>query len=156
AGSTEDAWKQVYKLLLWADKTTGLARCYESDKCQPGKPWHPRALRFHDWLAASCGCTPLLLGENLDWLFRRVADDYARHMFAIYQQRLAKAEQQRASYADREFPVPGDDPAIVAVIREILGPHLSGEPNHEQWRQLTIRIRDQIGLENKRKNIVGE
>ncbi|MCA3242502.1 MAG: hypothetical protein ING89_14490 [Rubrivivax sp.] len=51
ADSTDPAWLRIYRLLLWADKTTGLAHCYESDKCQPGKPWHPRSLRFHDWLA---------------------------------------------------------------------------------------------------------
>jgi len=31
------AWRHVYRLLLWADQTTGLAHCYESDKSQPGK-----------------------------------------------------------------------------------------------------------------------
>ena len=35
---TSELWLAVYRLLLWTDKTTGLAHCYESDKCQPGKP----------------------------------------------------------------------------------------------------------------------
>ncbi len=154
--SGQEHWKAVYQLLLWVDKTTGLARCYESDKCQPGKPWHPRALRFHDWLSTQFGHRPLVLGEDLDWLFRKVADDYARYMVLRYQQLLVRAQQQRAPYANRNFPVPGDDPDIVALVREVLGTHLSGEPTHEQWRSLTTRIREQIGLENKRKNIVGE
>lgn len=156
ASSHDEPWKAVYKLLLWVDKSTGLARCYESDKCQPGKPWHPRALRFHDWLATSFSATPVRFGEELDWLFRRVADDYARFMVKKYQTLLKRAAKQRAPYEGRDFPVPGDDPAIVAIVKEVLGAQLSGEPTHEQWRQLTARIRDLIGLENKRKNIVGE
>ena len=47
------AWSHVYRLLLWADQTTGLAHCYESDKCQPGKNWYARSLAFHDWLSTA-------------------------------------------------------------------------------------------------------
>lgn len=132
SGSEDAPWKAVYKLILWVDKTTGLAHCYESDKCQPGKPWHVRALRFHDWLTTACDATPTTVGEQLDWLFRHVSDDYARFMVNRYRQLLVKAERQRAPYAARDFPEPGDDPGIVATIREILGPHLSSEPSHEQ------------------------
>lgn len=149
-------WKAVYQLLLWTDKTTGLARCYESDKCQPGKPWHPRALRFHDWLTEQFGCAPLALDLQIDWLFRKVADDYARFMVRRYKLLLARAATQREAYAGRDFPVPGDDPDIVELIREVLGSHLTGQPTAEQWRTLTTRIRELVGLENKRKNIVGE
>ncbi|MGH3773789.1 MAG: hypothetical protein ACRDRW_20765, partial [Pseudonocardiaceae bacterium] len=38
------AWQHVYRLLLWIDRTTNLAHCYESDKCQPGRPWYARSL----------------------------------------------------------------------------------------------------------------
>ena len=156
ASSDDPPWIAVYKLLLWVDKTTGLARCYESDKCQPGKPWHPRALRFHDWLTTSFGLGPLTLGEELDWLFRHVSEDYAKFMVEQYKRLLARAVVQRQPYEGRDFPVPGDDPSIVAIIRDVLGSHLTGEPTHEQWRRLTTRIRDFIASENKRKNIVGE
>lgn len=156
SSSSDEPWQAVYKLLLWVDQTTGLARCYESDKCQPGKPWHARSLRFHDWLATALGSTPPDLGEHLDWLFRHVSDDYARYTVKKYQALLAKAVKQRAPFEGRDFPVPGDNPAIVTIIREVLGTHLISEPSHEQWRQLTTRIRDFIALENKRKNIVGE
>jgi len=154
--SLDEPWKAVYKLILWIDKTTGLAHCYESDKCQPGMPWHERALRFHDWLTTACSATPTTVGEHIDWLFRHVSDEYARYMVVEYQRRLVKAARQRAAFSGRDFPEPGDDPGIVAIIREVLGPHLAGEPTHDQWRQLTSRIRDLIALENKRKNIVGE
>lgn len=28
----KNAWQHVYRLLLWIDRTTALAHCYESDK----------------------------------------------------------------------------------------------------------------------------
>lgn len=80
ASSTTAPWLAVYRLLLWADKTTGLAHCYESDKCQPGKAWHPRSLRFHAWLADSLGVSPREVAAGIDWLFRRTAEDYAHYM----------------------------------------------------------------------------
>ncbi|MBQ0959327.1 hypothetical protein KAK06_10235 [Ideonella sp. 4Y11] len=154
--SADPAWVSIYKLILWTDKTTGLAHCYESDKCQPGKNWHARNLRFHDWLAASLGCEPGEVVGNIDWLFRRVADDYANYMVQRYQQLLERAAQQRAPYVGRGFPEPGDDPEIVALIRQELREHLTGTPTPDQWRTLAIKIRDLISVENKRKNIVGE
>jgi len=154
--SVDPVWMSIYKLILWTDKTTGLAHCYESDKCQPGKNWHGRNLRFHDWVATSLGCAPVEVANHIDWLFRHVADDYANFMVRRYQQLLARAEQQRAPFADREFPQPGDDPEMVALIKHELRDHLAGEPSAEQWRRLTIRIRDLVSVENKRKNIVGE
>lgn len=155
-GNTDEPWKAVYRLLLWTDKTTGLAHCYESDKCQPGKNWHQRNLRFHDWLSSSLKSTPSHVGDDIDWLFRHVAEDYAHFMVEGYQRLLQKASQQRAPFNDRGFPEPGEDPAIVAIIREVLGAWLSQEPTQEQWRDLTRRVRELIAVENKRKNIVGE
>lgn len=156
ATSTDEPWKAVYKLILWLDKTTGLAHCYESDKCQPGKNWHVRSLRFHDWLATACNASPASVGEQIDWLFRHVADDYARFMVEEYRRLMVKALTQRAPFDGRGFPQPGDDPSIVALIREVLGAHLTTEPTADQWRELTSRVRDIVALENKRKNIVGE
>ena len=156
AGSEEAPWLHIYRLLLWTDKTTGLAHCYESDKCQPGKAWHPRSLRFHAWLSASLGVAPRAVAEGIDWLFRHTADDYARHMVQQYQTLLRRATHQRAAYLDREFPEPGEDPAVVEIIREVLGSRLSQEPAPDEWRAMTQRIRQLIGVENKRKNLVGE
>ncbi|MEY2548085.1 MAG: hypothetical protein QOD64_667, partial [Verrucomicrobiota bacterium] len=42
--SPENAWQHIYRLLLWIDRTTALAHCYESDKAQPGRPWYGRSL----------------------------------------------------------------------------------------------------------------
>src|SRR4051794_15766778 len=66
----ETAWQHVYRLLLWIDRTTGLAHCYESDKSQPGRPWYARSLAFHAWLAHDLAVGPRELGEGLDWLFK--------------------------------------------------------------------------------------
>ena len=55
-----NAWQHVYQLLLWTDRTTGLAHCYESDKAQPGRKWYERSLAFHDWLAGSLGVALIL------------------------------------------------------------------------------------------------
>ncbi|MGM9516691.1 hypothetical protein ACS5PK_20755 [Roseateles sp. DB2] len=149
-------WLHVYRLLLWTDKTTGLAHCYESDKCQPGKPWHQRSLRFHGWLAQTLGSTPRHVGDDIDWLFRRTADDYAKYMVQQYQTLLKRAASQRAPFAGMAFPEPGEDPAIVEIIRSVLGARLSAEPSEDEWRQMTQRIRELIAVENKRKNLVGE
>lgn len=156
SANTQDPWLSVYKMLLWADATTGLAHCYESDKCQPGKPWHQRSLRFHAWLAEKFAVEPRELGEKIDWLFKRTASDYALYMVNEYRNLLRRAEVQRAPFAGRGMPEPGEDPAIVSIIREVLGERLSAEPSPDEWRQLTSRIRELIAVENKRKNLVGE
>ncbi|MFP5461882.1 MAG: hypothetical protein ACLGII_09940 [Gammaproteobacteria bacterium] len=154
--SADAPWLAIYRLLLWTDKTTGLAHCYESDKCQPGKPWHPRSLRFHEWLADSLEVRPRDLAEGIDWLFRHTADDYAQYMLQQYQNLLRRARKQREPYANKEFPEPGEDPAIVDIVRDVLGDRLSAEPSEQEWRQMTQRIRELVAVENKRKNLVGE
>jgi len=156
SGSEEAAWLRIYRLLLWTDKTTGLAHCYESDKCQPGKPWHPRSLRFHAWLSDALGVAPRAVADGIDWLFRHTAEDYTRFTVQAYQALLRRAERQRAPYVHRAFPEPGEDPAIVEIIREVLGQRLTGEPSADEWRVMTRRIRELIAVENKRKNLVGE
>lgn len=149
-------WESVYRLLLWVDKTNGLAHCYESDKCQPGKPWYPRSLRFHDWLAGALKYQPSDVGTHLDWLFRRTANQYAGEILRKQQTVLRRAESQREGYAARGFPEPGEDPAIIEIIRQTLGSRLLDEPSAHEWVVLTQRIREVIAVENKRKNLVGE
>ncbi len=77
-------------------------------------------------------------------------------MVQQYQTLLRRATQQRAPYIDRQFPEPGEDPAIVEIIREVLGARLAQEPSPDEWRTMTQRIRELIAVENKRKNLVGE
>jgi hypothetical protein len=154
--SASDAWMHVYRLLLWADQTTGLAHCYESDKSQPGKNWYARSLVFHDWTSSALGSSPDRLAEDIDWLFRRATEDLAAQVFRNAQRVTAAAAKQRAPFEGRGFPIPGEDPELIAIIRDVLGPHLSQEPEPQEWQTLVQRIRQYLALENKRKNLVGE
>lgn len=151
-----EAWKHVYRLLLWADQTTGLGHCYESDKSQPGKNWYARSLAFHDWVSTSFNVKPAELATEIDWLFLRAAKDLAAEVIRKAERINAAAARQRLPFAGRDFPEPGEDPELVFIVRDALGAHLVGEPTTEQWRSLVQRLRQYLALENKRKNLVGE
>jgi hypothetical protein len=107
--SASTAWKHVYRMLLWIDRTTGLAHCYESDKSQPGRPWYARSLRFHDWLSGELGAQPNDLAEQIDVLFRQVIEGLSS---TLAEQRSNLAASQRQSYVGRGFPEPGEDPEL--------------------------------------------
>ncbi len=151
--TADSAWIHVYELLLWIDRTTGLAHCYESDKCQPGRPWYARSLAFHDWLCDELGVAPHELATRIDWLFRTATRDIAGLTRA---DQMAAARAQREPYENRDFPLPGEDPEMVDIVREILGDYLTGEPGDERWQALTERITAHLFQENKRKNLLGE
>lgn len=119
-----DAWLHVYRLLLWTDPTNGLAHCYESDKCQPGRTWYARSLRFHQWLAEQTGSTALDLDHQIDWLFRAVTEELAETMVAQARVRQRRAEGQLAEFQGIEFPRPGEDPELAALISGVLEPWL--------------------------------
>jgi len=148
-----NAWRLVYELLLWIDRTTGLAHCYESDKCQPGRPWYARSLAFHDWLASQLEVAPANVGAEVDHLFRGAVAGLAQK---TQEERAEAAAAQRRPYESRNFPLPGEDAELVALVRELLGPHLGSAPTDELWRALSERIRTHVGQENKRKNLLGE
>lgn len=158
AGRVEpgQAWRHVYRLLLWVDRTTGLAHCYESDKCQPGRPWYARSLAFHAWVSDALGVAAVELGEHIDVLFRRATADLAAGAAARRTRLSADAAAQRAAYADRGLPLPGEDPELEAIVTDALGPYLTAPPPAEVLRGLTERIQAHVGQENKRKNLVGE
>lgn len=150
------AWYHVYRLLLWTDQTTGLAHCYESDKSQPGKPWYSRSLAFHDWLGAALDVPPSDVAKDIDWLFLRASEELAMQVLGRSAQIGARAAEQRKGYDSRGFPKPGDDPELVAILRDELGELLLEEPSAETWARLVQRVRQYLALENKRKNLVGE
>lgn len=151
-----NAWKHVYRLLLWIDRSTGLAHCYESDKAQPGRPWYARSLVFHDWVSKGLGTTPAELGAQIDWLFTRGAERLAGIIVRQQAARALLAAEQRAPYAGRGFPEPGEDAGFEALVLEELGEWLSKPPTPDAMRRLTQRIRVYFAQENKRKNLVGE
>jgi hypothetical protein len=151
--SSANAWQHVYRLLLWIDRTTALAHCYESDKAQPGRPWYARSLAFHDWLSREFDVAPAALAERIDWLFREAVKDLAK---SVITSRSATYERQRAPYADQSFPQPGEDPELAAIIREVLGSWMNPDPPARVIADLTRRIYTHLSQENKRKNLVGE
>lgn len=150
------AWEHVYRLLLWVDRTTGLAHCYESDKSQPGRPWYARSLAFHAWVSDALGVPAGELGDHVDVLFRRATADLAAAATARRARLTAEAAAQRQPYADGGLPHPGEDPELEAIITTALGPYLSAPPPPEVLRSLIERIQSHVGQENKRKNLVGE
>lgn len=151
-----DAWKHVYRLLLWADQTTGLAHCYESDKSQPGKNWYARSLAFHAWVSSQLAVKPADLASEIDWMFLKATKQLANAVLKDAARIAAAARQQRGPYEGRGFPEPGEDPELISIVRDVLGAHLSGDPPPEKWRMLVQRIRQYLAVENKRKNLVGE
>lgn len=151
-----NAWLHVYRLLLWIDRTTALAHCYESDKAQPGRPWYARSLAFHDWISGQLGTAPADLASRIDWLFISGTERLAAMLARVQAVRAARAAQQREVYGDRGFPAPGEDPALESLIQEELGPWLPQAPPREAFQRLVQRIRTYLAQENKRKNLVGE
>lgn len=150
------AWERVYGMLLWVDRTTGLAHCYESDKCQPGRTWYARSLAFHHWLAGALRSTPLDIGGQLDWLFQKALEDYLKTRASQQQAQKEKGAQQRAAYEGQQFPMPGADPEIERIIGEALKPFLTAQPPAEVFDTVADRLREYWKQENKRKNLLGE
>ena len=148
-----NAWQHVYRLLLWVDRTTALAHCYESDKAQPGRTWYARSLAFHDWLSQQFAVAPTNLADEIDWLFRQAVRDLATRLI---NSRSESYERQRMPYSGRAFPEPGEDPELAAIIRETLQGWLNPEPPAQIIAGLTRRIHTHLSQENKRKNLVGE
>ncbi len=154
--SAASAWKLVYGLLLWVDRTTGLAHCYESDKCQPGRPWYSRSLAFHHWLAGAFQTTPLELGKQLDWLFQKALEDYISALAQEHQDQREKGKLQRSLYSGQAFPLPGADPEVEHIISAALAPYFSVPPPERIFGEIAERLREYWKQENKRKNLLGE
>jgi hypothetical protein len=152
----ENAWKHVYRLLLWVNPTIGLAHCYESDKCQPGRPWYARSLSFHSWISKNLGTTPMGLAGEVDWLFKRCTEGYARAFVSLQKTRVARVEEQRRVFANQEFPAPGEDPELEAIISRQIAAWYGRTPPAADIRLLAEEIRAYLTQENKRKNLVGE
>lgn len=148
-----NAWTHVYKLLLWIDRTTALAHCYESDKCKPGRPWYGRSLGFHAWVSQMLSVSADTLGEHIDLLFREAVKDLATQVFSP---RSTAYERQRALYIGQNLPEPGQDPELITIVKEVLEPYFHSDPSEEAYRTLSNRIYAHVTQENKRKNLVGE
>ncbi len=150
----EEAWKDVYRLLLWADPTTGLAHCYESDKAQPGRPWYARSLAFHSWLAGQFGVSSAALARELDWMFRQVIKRVADEQEAEREALAGRSKEQLARYGE-PMPVPGEDPELRQIVRPLLPDDPGDRPTDEVIAHVLRQIRAYIATENKRKNLLG-
>jgi hypothetical protein len=152
----ESAWRHVYRLLLWIDRTIGLAHCYESDKCQPGRPWYARSLQFHSWLSEQFRVSPRDLSDRIDWLFSAAVRDLSIATEASRAQRLDRADAQRRPFVGLDMPRPDEDLELEALISDALKSELGMLPPEDFIRDLLMQIKGHIGSENKRKNLVGE
>lgn len=149
----ENAWMHVYRLLLWINPTISLAHCYESDKCQPHKAWYSRSLAVHAWLAERFSVPPAELREHVDRLFRTALPDLVR---VEVEARRAAAVKHLAPYADMEMPLPGDDPELIGLVLDVLGPELRRpELDASAALDLVERVYAHFARENKRKNLLG-
>lgn len=156
APTASSAWLRVYGLLLWVDRTIGLAHCYESDKCQPGRRWYARSLAFHRWLADDFQTTPLDLGRHLDWLFIHVLEDCLKVLAHEQMAQKQKGQRQRGAFPGQQFALPGADPEIQRIIGGALKPYLATQPPDDIFDAIAERLREYWKQENKRKNLLGE
>jgi hypothetical protein len=147
----DSAWQLVYRLLLWINRTIGLAHCYESDKCQPGGQWYARSLAFHAWLSDQLSIHPSDLGTSIDQLFRSAISELARR---DPEERATKAAAQRIGY--EALPEPGEDAELVEIVRKAMAPYLAEDPSAPSWKAFTSQVYSYFFLENKRKNLLGE
>jgi hypothetical protein len=149
------AWMDVYRLLLWIDSRTGIAHCYESDKSQPGKPWYPRSLVFHEWVSRQMGVDSLELKDYIDWMFRQVigdvtqaeADEMIREAMAVQQELFAEDEA--------ELPVPGDDPRLHAIVEPLMSRDPRWRPSEHEINDVLRKVYAHMSSENKRANLLG-
>lgn len=149
----DNAWKHIYRVLLWINPTISLAHCYESDKCQPHKAWYPRSLAFHAWVADELGIPPSDLRQHIDVLFREALPKLAR---VETDTRQKAAKKHLAPYDGLGIPLPGDDADLVDLVAKALGPILDRTAlDAERSRQLVERVYTHFALENKRKNLLG-
>ena len=152
----DDAWRHVYRLLLWIDRTTGLAHCYESDKSQAGRHWYARSLAFHRWLSQEFSISPRNLTKEVDWLFKQATQVLALAEATAAERREKRAQNQRKPYAADDMPESGEYPELEQEIGDLLVSHYGSAPPDKLLRAVVLRVRETLRVENKRKNLVGE
>lgn len=98
------------------DGSNGLAHLYESDKVQPGRPWHARAVRFTERICHEFGrITRQQLKAQIDGLFQ----ECLRRMLRGEQE---TAEEQEISLALAAEPDTSMPPDVVAEAQKVTGP----------------------------------
>jgi hypothetical protein len=172
----EDAWKFIYEELLWVDGSTGLAHLYESDKAQPGRPWHNRSVVFTDLLCSSFGgITRAQLRRRIDRLFRACLQELlstrqSLSSLTVDVEQLAEAlvvadilddvsqEGVVDSIGEPEDSSYTPDYELVVEFAAILGQRLRMPRQHADSlaKDLVARARFYFTVERKRQNVLGE
>jgi hypothetical protein len=152
----DDAWRVLYRLLLWIDRTTGLAHCYESDKCQPGRPWYERSLAFHAWVSAELGFAPADLGDHIDLLFREGTARLRAAQERQREQRAGAYAKQRERFVELDMPEPGESPELTAILARIAARAGGSDLPPELLREASEAIGALQSAENNRRNLLGE
>lgn len=149
-----EAWKDVYRLLLWVDPRTGIAHCYESDKSQPGRAWYPRSIEFHRWVADQLGVEPIDLKDHIDRMFREVLEEVIP---AEADQMAEEAREAQQGLVDERhpMPVPGDDPRLLEIVERLMPLDPSERLSEDAVKGILREIYAHMGSEKKRANLLG-
>lgn len=151
----DDAWKHVYRLLMWIDPTTSLAHCYESDKSQPGRHWYDRSMAFHAWLATALGTTPRALHREIDLLFKGVISIVAIVEAEAREKRRAAGLRQRGGFSP-DMPDATGDPDLIDTVSALVAQHYGRAPSDAVVSEIIHAVTQDLYRENKRKNLLGE
>ena len=172
--TAENAWKFIYRELLWVDGSTGLAHLYESDKAQPGRPWYDRTVIFTDLLCQHFGnITREQLGQEIDQLFRAILQELVESPAVLSD--TDELDEAAASYRDdvevldagnlaiayiqnNSPEVYSPDAELVAEFASLLGERggLIQSQAMPLARTLVARARFYYTVERKRQNVLGE
>lgn len=162
--TTADAWKFVYRELLWFDGSIGLAHLYEADKAQPGRSsWYDRTVRFTDKLQELLGAADrAALKAQLDRLFRDClekllkAKEEARRKGEELELEDLEESEAGEGVGDVEAYVPDAD--LVAefstALRERAG--MEDAAALTLAKEMVAKARHYFTVERKRQNILGE
>jgi hypothetical protein len=172
--TAQDAWRFIYRELLWIDGSTGLAHLYESDKAQPGRPWYDRSVVFTDMLCDRFdGISREDLKLHIDRLFRACLEiliqghgteeqdeDLAETLTSLQTVRSESSGLKSQSTFDDERDVLAYTPDVSLVMEfaALLQQHakIPALEAESFARELVARARLYFTVERKRQNVLGE
>lgn len=170
----EEAWKFIYRELLWIDGSNGLAHLYESDKAQEGRPWYRRTVVFTDWICKEFGgISREELKQQIDRMFKSCLEKLA--------EKLKKEKPDEVEEGDLlsalALPEAADE-LPEEVVESAKAAETSYIPDAELVAQFATLLREQLGtsdrqaealarnmvekaryyftVERKRQNVLGE
>jgi hypothetical protein len=146
---TSEAWKHVYRLLLWIDQGTGLAHVYDANHMQKGGNFYERAVRFTDALCAKLAVPKNKLGDHIDVLFKGCVAEYRRRK-AKRAELPPEADEEAAAEAELESE-------LLAEVRALLKKHgLAPDRIDLAAFEIESHAKEFFTAGNQRKNALGE